>query len=455
MSAPLSKKKVLSLAAARGIQLVDGTPSQWTKRCAALGRPIKSYPNPSQPNHNLYDFGDVRKVLASFLTAGKEDEFNDHSGHWIWLPFAASRYHIPAGTLLTYCSDGCALLEGKRVRSQVRLIQRSQAPKVRSRTYVLESDLKKVVAAKSRAGGGSSLWLTRTEAASEFGFTIPFLQRWGDRPNPLLGRVIRTKSERRDFDHHTWDCRVYFRPDLEELFKRRESKETTKPAARITATEAYERFGFHPATIDSWRTRYCPWLGRQLKFVKMPGVMRDRGRTKLMRYYLVSDFEAIAAAKARANGNPVKGRDGLYRGDHGRVVSFAEAESAHKTAHTDNGDLAKLHSTLETHGKKLDGIGVDVKTGTAAVVKLDGSVAQIASKVEVGNTLMERLAPKRKKPGPGRDPKYDPKDLDRLWNRWLAAKEQRTARKEFLHLTGASNKMLQAARMRAARRSKD
>ena len=177
------------------------------KRCPALGRKVRTMPNPSRPG-KLYLRADVELGLPHEPT----DEFQDDAGHWLHIRRAAREYHVSNETLTGWRLRGCPFLGGRKIASCRRKFIGTY------RDFVRREDLDAIAAARL-VWNKSSDWLTADEARSLLGLYPQRLSMWRRHGCPhlrgrkLTARLVRI-ADARGYLRQTWQ---YRRTELERI----------------------------------------------------------------------------------------------------------------------------------------------------------------------------------------------------------------------------------------------
>lgn len=256
----------------------------WAQRCPALGREIRSKPNPAPPFDRLYWRADIeRAVSGKRIPRAAVAGFRDEAGHWLSVQKAVIEYRISAPTLNVWRRKGCPVLGGRKLEVRERRF------KGRRRHFVRREDLDAIVEARKK-GPNDASWVTASRAAAEYGFIRRVLYRFTRASHRLLGRPIRSKRIPVPTAIGKAKRRVFWRADLEKLGRMRR----VPSAEWLTISELEARFGFPRQSLKLWRMHGCPHLGGRKPTARVRWIASDSGEPIRVWEYRGSDLEQIA-----------------------------------------------------------------------------------------------------------------------------------------------------------------
>jgi hypothetical protein len=192
-----------------------------------------------------------------------------HPSEWLTANAAADDYTFPRSCLWRWRLKGCPLLGGKKPRT--RLIRFNRTGPGRRRVVAFHrGDLEAATVARAAGGRGPDQedgWLSATEAAERFGWSVATVYLWAERGEPLTGWQLESQLRTvLQADGRPRSMRVFSLDQLQRINKARESAKTDgHDPDWITASEAAAQLGLDPNYLYKWHKRGCPHLAGRRK----------------------------------------------------------------------------------------------------------------------------------------------------------------------------------------------
>jgi hypothetical protein len=194
------------------------------------------------------------KSATTGPTAEPVDEFEDARGRWIWIEAACERYGLSPSTLAEWRGRGSPWLAPSSPRLRKLQTCKRGGDGRRSRTYVLVTEVERIVATLAATSAADVGWLSMPEAIRVFGVSEGLLTTYAVRkPHPLLGRKIRSELRKYPDGRRSVRRRFYLVADLQKIAAARDTgRKATVVGAWVSTPDATDKYGYGSPTLLYW-----------------------------------------------------------------------------------------------------------------------------------------------------------------------------------------------------------